>query len=154
MNQEQELFVKLHNYVRGWLEGRQYYVGVKALDFARQRHTHTRKDGITPEFSHQLHIARFFINIARLLPNTERVITLVFLDDVVEDGYATIDDIQRLFGLDISAGVRLLSKISGSTKIAPELYYQLMLVDADVCVVKGGDRLHNLESMTGVFTAS
>lgn len=152
MKKELELYIKLLNYVRGWLGGRQYFTAMEALEFARSKHVGTRKDGATPEFSHQLHIVRFFINLANLLPNPERVITLSLLHDVVEDGYATIEQIRLLFGDDIANGVILLSKVLNGLKVPGELYYGSMLNDADVCIVKGGDRLHNLESMIGVFT--
>jgi hypothetical protein len=75
MVKEVLLFTKLYNFVRGWLEGRRYFVAMKALEFARVRHIGTRKDKVTPEFSHQLHIVRFFINLSQLLGDPERVIT-------------------------------------------------------------------------------
>jgi hypothetical protein len=33
-----------------------------------------------------------------------------------------------------------------------EPYYRSMLSSINVCLAKGGDRLHNLESMVGTFT--
>jgi (p)ppGpp synthase/HD superfamily hydrolase len=148
------VFTKLLNFVRGWLRSRSYYVALKALEFARERHCRKRKDGITPEFSHQLHIARFFINLAALLKNPERVITLVFLHDVYEDGLATLAEIEMHFGPDIAQAVKRLSKIVDGQKLPNDIYYAAMLEDVDVCLVKGGDRGHNIETMEGAFTTT
>ena len=147
MTPEELLSVKLLNHVRGWLEGRRYDQAMRALNFARKRHIGTRKDKVTPEFSHQLHITRFFMNLADLLKNPERVIVLVLLHDTVEDEFASLSDIEQQFGNDIADAVRLLSKKINGYKLPTEIYYNNMLQDVDVCLVKGGDRLHNLETI-------
>ena len=149
---EEFVYRKLYSFVRGWLIAHEFYVALKALEFARGRHIGKRKDGLTPEFSHQLHIARLFINLAALLRNPERVITLVFLHDIYEDGLATLAEIENEFGPDIAQAVKRLSKIVNGQKLPNSVYYAAMLDDVDVCMVKGVDRSHNIETMEGAFT--
>ena len=144
--------VKLYNFVRGWLEARDYTQALKALEFARKRHVGKRKDGLTPEFTHQLHIVRFLINLSKLLKRPERVITLALLHDTTEDGYASNEEILLIFGKDICNGTKLLSKVIDSKKLDLQTYLLLLLEDEDCVIVKGFDRMHNLESMRDAFT--
>ncbi len=146
-------YTKLYNYVRGWLEARNYYIAVNALNFGRERHVGTRKDNVTPEFSHQLHMSRFLMNLEALVQNPQRCIALIFLHDVVEDGLATFEEVERLVGQDIADGTRKLSRIIRGARLSDELYYSGLLEDVGACIVKGVDRLHNLESMKDAFTA-
>jgi (p)ppGpp synthase/HD superfamily hydrolase len=151
---EELKYTKLYNYVRGWMEAKKFYTTVKALDFARTRHVGTRKDNVTPEFSHQLHMARFFMNLEPLVLNPARCITLIFLHDTVEDHSATLVEVVNEFGFDIGLGVRKLSKVIHEIKLSNAIYYSVLLEDVDACLVKGVDRLHNLESMAGAFTTA
>jgi len=152
MSEQELLCTKLYAKVSGWLEGLNYHLAMQALVFARNRHTGTRKDGVTPEFSHQLHMARFLKNLAVLVKNPQRVAALICIHDTVEDGLATLSDVRQVFPPDITKAVEKLSKIVGGEKMPNVVYYFCMLDDVDVCLVKGIDRMHNIESMPGVFT--
>ncbi len=48
-----ENFEKMKIAIRYWMIGKGYYTALKAMDFAEQYHTGTRKDG-NHEFSHQI----------------------------------------------------------------------------------------------------
>lgn len=149
---EKELYVKLLNYVRGWLEGSGYHQALEALNLCKQVSVGVRRDGVTPNFSHQLHIVRFSISLAPLLIHAQRVMTLGFLHDVIEDGLMDKSFIEEKFGEEIAKSVVLLSKIRDNSKIFDDEYYADLLEDPHCCLVKGIDRLHNLETMAGAFT--
>ncbi len=53
--------------LRYWLLGRQWHLASEALEFAQAYHTGTRKDGVTPEMAHQVHVAHYQRTLAAAL---------------------------------------------------------------------------------------
>jgi (p)ppGpp synthase/HD superfamily hydrolase len=137
--------------MRSWLLGKEYFKAVEALEFASKYHTGMRKDGVTPEFHHQISIAHYL----RTLPNLrdqEAVLITAFLHDVVEDYGVSPEVIATKFGEHVKIAVLLLSKkINGEKKSTPD-YYMSMRGNHIASVVKGGDRIHNFQTMHSVFT--
>ena len=82
-------FEKAEVSLRYWLIGRGYIQALKAMEFGKRYHKGLRKDGVTPEFHHQISIAQY----VRTLPNLidmERTLCVVFLSHL-KHLYAAID---------------------------------------------------------------
>jgi len=142
-------YEKLKLSLRYWLIGRQYHDAVEALEFAGEYHTGVRKDGLTPEFEHQIRIAHYVRTLEPSLLNPEDTITASLLHDVVEDHPVPIDTIYRKFGQTVGGAVDLLTKSKGKDT---NEYYKQMETNAIASIVKGADRMHNVQTMRGVFT--
>jgi GTP pyrophosphokinase len=104
-----------------------------------------------PYFSHPVEVAGL---LAQMKLDTASIVTGL-LHDTVEDTVATLDDIERLFGPEITRlvdGVTKLSRIelqSDQTKQA-ENFRKLVLAmseDIRVLLVKLADRLHNMQTL-------
>lgn len=137
------------------LIGAEYFNALSALDFAMDYHTGTRKDGVTPEFQHQVEIALYALTLANV-KYREEVIATIMLHDVREDYGITEHEILALFD-DANFAVRVARAVEnmtkefrGSKKDEQELF-NLMAVDPIASIAKGCDRIHNLGSMVGVF---
>lgn len=144
--------------LRQQLIGAKYYGALSALDFAMKYHTGTRKDGITPEFQHQVEIALYALTLADL-KYREEVIATIMLHDVREDYHITENEIRMVlkecesgFIDRVCQAVENMTKEwRGERKDEVELF-NAMAEDAVASIAKGCDRIHNLQSMVGVFT--
>ncbi len=148
MTEYSKLFISLRYY----LIGRGYFEALKALSFARQHHSGTRKDGVTPEFQHQVEIALFITTLPGLGKNEEKVIMAAILHDVMEDYNVSRDEMVSLFGEEMTEIVWLLTKKFGGMVKDKDFYFSEMSNNLIAAMVKGADRIHNVQSMVGVFT--
>ena len=147
MNQYDKYFISLKYY----LLGRKYFTALKALDFAKKYHKGMRKDGVTPEFQHQIEIA-LFISTLKDVQDEELTITCALLHDVVEDYDVSVEEIDALFGKRVGGIVWLLTvKFRGKRK-TNEDYFSAIAKDPIASLVKGGDRIHNVQTMIDVFS--
>jgi (p)ppGpp synthase/HD superfamily hydrolase len=137
--------------MRSWLLGKEYFKAVEALEFASKYHTGIRKDGVTPEFHHQISIAHYLRTLPRLR-DQEKVLIVAFLHDVVEDFGVSPEVISAKFGEGVSIAVMLLSKKIKEEKKSIPNYYSAMRANHIASIVKGGDRIHNFQTCSGVFT--
>ena len=140
--------------MRGWLEGRSYYVALDALEVCRQLEQGTRKDGQTPKFDHQLSVAQLIGSLSPHLMYPEDTIAAAFLHDILEDHWATWprSAIEKRFGPRIAEAVFLLSKKSAGFTKTPNHYFTEMAGNPIASLVKASDRVHNLQTMQGVFS--
>ena len=141
---------KLRTAMRYWLLGAGWHVALKAMEMGLEHHDGDRKNG-NPEFSHQMFQAQY----ARTLPSVmfpEETLAVIFLHDIVEDHDIPISTIHAEFGDMIGNGVDLMSDVDaqGQTR-PPELYYPAMVSSPLASLAKGIDRMHNFQSMIGVF---
>ena len=123
----------------------------RAYVYAMKMHgTQTRASG-DPYFSHPLEVAGI---LTEMKLDTASICTAL-LHDTVEDTAATLEEIEKLFGTEISRlvdGVTKLSKIefqSAQEKQA-ENFRKLVLAmseDIRVLLVKLADRLHNMRTL-------
>ena len=144
--------------LRQLLLGHRYYNALRAMNYAQAKHTGLRKDKVTPEFDHQLSMALY----ALTLPDVryrEELIATIFLHDVREDYGISDEEIRAIFvgGDGFSARVagavwRMTKKWRGIVRDTTELFAD-MAQDEIASLAKGCDRIHNLQSMVGVFTA-
>lgn len=144
--------------LRQQLIGARYYGALSALDFAMKYHTGTRKDGITPEFQHQVEIALYALTLADV-KYREEVIATIMLHDVREDYHITDNEIRIVlkecepaFIDRVCRAVENMTKEwRGERKDEVDLF-NAMAEDPIASIAKGCDRIHNIQSMVGVFT--
>jgi (p)ppGpp synthase/HD superfamily hydrolase len=120
-----------------------------ALQLAMNIHNGTRKDGVTPEWAHQVNIAYYLYTINSALRLPEDAIILGLLHDVFEDHPGALSNIEVInyFGMDILEGMNSLTYKGSKNK-----YYEELKGSYTASIVKGVDRMHNLQTMAGVFT--
>src|SRR6476646_3177364 len=123
----------------------------RAYVFSMKAHGAQMRASGDPYFSHPVEVAGI---LAQMKLDSSSIITGL-LHDTVEDTLATLDDIDRVFGPEITRlvdGVTKLSRIelqSDQTKQA-ENFRKLVLAmseDIRVLLVKLADRLHNMQTL-------
>lgn len=143
--------------LRQQLIGARYHHALAALEFAHRYHTGLRKDGVTPEFQHQIEIALFALTLPDLMYRQE-VIATILLHDVREDYGVTSDEIRNLFFEDLEFAERVVRAVENMTKEFrgvkkdEAVLFEAMSQDPIASIAKGCDRIHNVSSMLGVFT--
>jgi (p)ppGpp synthase/HD superfamily hydrolase len=136
--------------------GARYHHALAALEFAHRFHTGLRKDGVTPEFQHQIEIALFALTLPDLMFR-EEVIATILLHDVREDYDITDREIRDLFFQDSEFAIRVARAVENMTKVFRGVkkneaaLFDAMGQDPIASIAKGCDRMHNLQSMVGVF---
>lgn len=148
MNQN---FEKMRIAIRYWQVGRGYYTALKAMNFAQSKHVGLRKDKVTPEFHHQVSQANFARAIIDQTMFPEETMVTIWLHDVVEDCNVPISDIHNMFGERNGNHVELMTNQTFGIKKPTKLYYDSMINDPVTSLAKGIDRMHNHQTMHGVF---
>ncbi len=138
--------------LRAWLQGSAKHEALRALEFARPLHDGLRKDGITPEFAHQVFMMNFARNLDPALLHPDETLAVLALHDVVEDKNVSILDIQAEFGERIARPVFLMTAPEGEAAGEKADRFRAMAEDPIASVAKAIDRVHNVVSMVGVFT--
>lgn len=138
-------YEKIKLSLRYYLLGKGWYVAVAALEFGESIHTGMRKDGVTPEFEHQVRIAHYLRTLDLMYP--EQTIAAALLHDVREDYNIPDYEFVRRFGQEITTACILLDK-NGKDISA---YFRDIAGNPIASPTKGGDRIHNLQTMVGVF---
>lgn len=138
--------------MRYWLQGRKYHKALKAMEYAKDFHTGVRKDGLTPEFDHQIKIGHFVRTLEDSLMFPEETLCVVFLHDVCEDYDISFLEIEDKFGKKVADATRLLTKAHRGERVPDSIYYARMHECPIASINKGGDRIHNFQSMPGVFS--
>lgn len=138
--------------IRYFLQGKEYHKAAWALNFASKLHTGKRKDGVTPEFHHQVSMALY----ARTLPISpdifQAVLASIFLHDTREDYGTSLKEIEVACGTDVALAVSALSKIEENKKKSMPDYFATIGSNKIASIVKGVDRINNVQTMVGVFT--
>jgi (p)ppGpp synthase/HD superfamily hydrolase len=137
--------------MRYWLHGCGYHNAVRAMEFAYKYHTGIRKDGETPEFHHQVSITSY-LRTLHGLKYQEEVLAVAFLHDIIEDHQVDLKVIFAEFGDDITRAVKLLTKKNIIEAPDIETYFDSMSGCPIASIVKGGDRIHNFQTMIDIFT--
>jgi (p)ppGpp synthase/HD superfamily hydrolase len=91
------------------------------------------------------------------LVHREAVITAILLHDVPEDYGVSLMEIEALFddrefALLVRGGVENVSKQVRGVVKPKDILYAAMALDIVASIVKGCDRIHNFQSMIGVFS--
>ena len=144
-------FQKLSIALKYYLHGAKYETALRALCYAKKLHSGVRKDQQTPEFQHQIEIALYITTIKNVV-DEERAITVALLHDVREDYHIDHEEIEHVFGTDIAHDVKLLTKKFKNTIVDKTEYFENLTASPIAALVKGVDRINNLQTMSGVFT--
>lgn len=123
----------------------------KAFEFAHQFHAdQTRKSG-EPYIIHPLAVAEILAEYSM----DETSLIAAILHDVVEDTHVTLEQIEKLFGADVTRlvdGLTKLSKIqfhSSEEKMAENFRKMILAMSKDirVLIIKLADRTHNMRTI-------
>ncbi len=145
-------FEKKRTALKGYCLGRDYVDVLRAITFAEEHHTGVRKDGVTPEFQHQIEIALHATTLKGLSNADESILLqMIMLHDVVEDYNVSLVEIDLRFGPVVAKGVEALSKIINGVKKPMVQYMRDLALNPLAALAKGCDRVHNVQSMRGVF---
>ena len=143
--------------LRYWMAGRNFHLALRALDPNRRLFHGLRKDGATPEFDHHVCQAHF----VRTLPNVlfmEETLASVFFHDSPEDHGLSFQEIRHLyadaptFGDRVANAVQRLTKTWRGQAVEASVIFPAMAECPIASLNKGVDRIHNQQSMVGVFT--
>src|ERR1700751_3025911 len=123
----------------------------RAYVYSIKAHGTQLRDSGDPYFSHPIEVAGI---LGQMKLDTASIVTGL-LHDTVEDTVATLDDIERVFGPEISRlvdGVTKLSRIelqSDQTKQAENFRKLALAMSEDIrgLLVKLADRLHNMQTL-------
>ena len=138
--------------LRSWLLGRGWYQAVEAFTYAESHHTGMRKDGVTPEFNHQVQIALYLTTLTPSLLFPEETVTVGFLHDVPEDYDVEFAEIARRFGTQVADATQALTKVHKGIKRNPDEVKAAQQECPIASIVKGADRIHNQSTAAGVFS--
>lgn len=148
--------------LRYWLMGAGLHNALLAMDFNLPYFDGLRKDGVTPEFDHHVSQANFVRTLQPFLEYPEETLCLVFFHDTAEDHGVSPTEIAAIFpdpefGRRVSSATwRMTKKYRGGTGAAAtqeELFAEMARCPI-ASIGKGVDRMHNLQSMIGVFSDS
>ena len=123
----------------------------RAYDYAKEKHEGQTRSSGEPYYTHPVEVASILADM-RLDPAT---IATAILHDTVEDTDATLDDLTKHFGAEVSNlvnGVSKLTRIESQTVEGKqaENFRKLVLAmseDIRVLLVKLADRLHNMRTL-------
>src|SRR5277367_1472271 len=101
-------YEKLRISLRYFLLGKEFYKAADALEFAGEYHTGLRKDGVTPEFQHQIEITHYLRTLLPSFLYPEETLTAALLHDVTEDYGVLATTISERYGPIVSLAVQLL----------------------------------------------
>lgn len=146
--------------LRYWLHGQGMTEVLRNMEFNRRHFSGTRKDGLTPAFDHHVVQANF---IRPLLPHLlfpQETLCVMFSHDTAEDAGLSPEEItrefrDRAFAERVATAVWLMTKKfrggPGAATTPRELFHG-MAQNPIASIAKGVDRIHNLQSMVGVFS--
>lgn len=142
---------KLKTALKYWYEGKGYLRAVKAMHLSQYLHRGVRKDGVTPEIHHQISVAGYLKTISDGVMYPEEVQVVAWLHDAEEDArseFLSFEAEAMVWLGDCRADISTLNK----TGMTTEDYYDMLSYSPVASIVKGADRIHNHQTMSGVFT--
>jgi (p)ppGpp synthase/HD superfamily hydrolase len=138
--------------LRRWLAGRGYHHALEAMTYAESLHTGLRRDGLTPEFDHQIRIVSYLVTLHPHLRYPQETYSVGFLHDVAEDYGVSGDELRERFGDRVADGVLAMTKEWRGVKRDAGEVARVQAENPVASIVKGVDRMHNHNTMVGVFT--
>lgn len=158
---------KLTNTLMSDLRARKWHRAIRCFHYAKSHHRGFRRDGVTPEFQHQVEIALLSLLLVDHLLYGEETICTVFLHDTAEDAGVEwsevrsmiVGELPEVFGRDCDHD--FASRVLFATERVTKVYrgvkkdfsaYLGEMTDPISSIVKMVDRNHNLGTMLGVFS--
>jgi len=143
---------KMYTYIKGYATGAGMKETLKALSFAREKHSgQLRKDG-QPYIVHPLTMA---CNALGMGIRDDAVVATILLHDVCEDCGVSVAELPM--SQTVKRGVELMTfrVMDGESKeIAKNRYYNMLLQSREATLTKLIDRCHNVSSMAGTFSVA
>lgn len=143
---------KMYTYIKGYATGAGMRETLKALSFAREKHSgQMRKDG-QPYIVHPLTMA---CNALGMGIKDDAVVATILLHDVCEDCGVSVAELPMSQA--VKRGVELMTFriMDGESKeIAKNRYYNMLLQSREATLTKLIDRCHNVSSMAGTFSVT
>jgi hypothetical protein len=181
---ELDSFVKQKIALRYWLQSRDYFQALRALQLVHIFEDGAfRKDGVTPNMSHFVEIALFLSRLPKIR-DRETLMVVGLLHDLVEDHGFPLETVRLIFGDQVANSVWNMTKkmpvMHGGVTIDvgflkpghgpilvqkggdvlryverdEEELYEAMGYDEFASLGKPSDRGHNQKTMAGVFGAT
>lgn len=151
------------------LQGKGMTLALTAMLFAEDySRGNTRKDGITPEFEHQVRQALFALLLKDISDiKLELLICVTLLHDVMEDYDVELQTLVNLLdgaalqnpkyaglgslGAIVAASVWAMTKTYKGKKKSPDSVFADIANDELASLAKGLDRMNNFQTMVGTF---
>lgn len=135
---------------------REWFEAIEILDLCQNIHVGTRKDGITPSFSHQVEMSLFLCKVPKIKFPEDTIITAL-AHDTPEDYGIEIEKITKCIlnkekRIRIQKSIEALTKEYRGERKKTEDVMNDISNDIIASIVKPIDRIHNQGSMKGVFS--
>jgi (p)ppGpp synthase/HD superfamily hydrolase len=146
--------LKAKTYCRGYFKDSPDVL--RAMDWVFKNHNGLRKDGTTPEWFHMLSVMMYLMTLERVFKfsnaNIYDLYVTALLHDSKEDKGLSISSIRADFGQTVAGDVeRLSKKAPGEPTKSKGDYYWAIGKSPLASLVKPADRIHNVQTMPGVF---
>lgn len=141
---------KMYTYLRGFASGAEMKETLRALSFAREKHSGQLRKSGEPYISHPLIMA---CNAVSMGIKDDSVVATILLHDVCEDCGVALSELPVSDKVKHAVELMTFSVMDGETKeIATNRYYNMILQSREATLTKLIDRCHNVSSMAGTFS--
>jgi len=141
---------KMYTYLRGYASGAGMKDTMKALTFAREKHSGQFRKSGEPYIIHPLTMA---CNAVSLGIREDAVMATILLHDVCEDCNVSVDELPVSDTVKHAVDLMTFRILEGETKeAAKDRYYNRLMQSHEACMTKLIDRCHNVSSMAGTFS--
>ena len=141
---------KMFTYLRGYASGAGMKETLKALAFAREKHSGQFRKSGEPYIIHPLTMA---CNAVSMGIKEDSVVATILLHDVCEDCDVRVEDLPVSDTVKYAVDLMTFRVMDGETKeIAKNRYYNMLIQSREACMTKLIDRCHNVSSMAGTFS--
>lgn len=143
---------KMYTYIKGFATGAGMRETLKALSYAREKHSGQLRKSGQPYIIHPLTMACDAVSMGI---KEDAVVATILLHDVCEDCGVSVAELP--FSADVRRGVELMTfrVMDGETKeTAKNRYYNMLLQSREATLTKLIDRCHNVSSMAGTFSVA
>ena len=141
---------KMYTYLRGLATGAGMKQTLKAMSFARDKHSGQLRKSGEPYIVHPLMMA---CNAVSIGIRDDTVIATILLHDVCEDCGVSLSELPVDDRVRNAVDLMTFRVMDGETKeIAKNRYYNMLLKSREATLTKLLDRCHNVPSMAGTFS--
>ena len=141
---------KMYTYIRGFASGAGMKETLKALAFAREKHSGQLRKSGEPYIVHPLTMA---CNAVSMGIREDAVIATILLHDVCEDCGVSVGQLPVSDAVKRAVDLMTFRVLDGETKeIAKNRYYNMLIESREASLTKLIDRCHNVSSMAGTFS--
>lgn len=141
---------KMYTYLRGLATGAGMKQALKAMSFARDKHSGQLRKSGEPYIVHPLMMA---CNAVSIGIRDDTVIATILLHDVCEDCGVSLSELPVDDRVRNAVDLMTFRVMDGETKeIAKNRYYNMLLQSREATLTKLLDRCHNVSSMAGTFS--